>query len=124
MFLPKSRPAVEIAQLDFQDGCLQGIEAEIPSNHPMMVFRLRSLETENAEPFRQRLIIGNHHSSVAKTTQILAGEEGETTCDSHAPGSATIPILRSDGLRRVLHNSQIMACRDLKNGIHLSTLPV
>jgi hypothetical protein len=61
------------------------------------------LHAEDSEPVCQFLVIGNHHPSVAKTTQILAREEGEASGHTHTASSSLISIFGSDCLRGIFH---------------------
>ena len=94
-------------QLDQQDGGLQGIESEVSADQSMVVLRLRPMGTHHHQSIMECSVVCHHHSPVARTTKVLAGEKAEAAYRAEASGLPTL-ICGRDCLRGILDDVQIV----------------
>src|SRR6266567_7203296 len=105
------------------DSGLQRIEPEIPSYNLMMVFRFGAVSTQALQFFSPSRIVGNNHSRIASSAEILGGEEGKASIVPHGAGSTAF-VFGPNRLRRVFDDHKAMLPSDSHNFIHLRHLAV
>ena len=86
-------PAVEMAQLDAQHSCLQGVESRVDSDLTMEVALVGAVLAQGAQTFGEVGVRGDDHSRIAERAQILGRVETE------AARVPTEPAVRPTGSR-------------------------
>src|SRR5882757_2316332 len=77
--LPRLRPTVQVLQFDAQHRGLQFIDAKIPSDQSVKIFRLAAMDAQHPHTFGEFGVMGSAQPGVAKGAEILAWKERKTT---------------------------------------------
>jgi hypothetical protein len=80
-----------------------------------------AMNPKHLQTLRARRIPHRHHAAVAKSTQVLRGEERETAVVPQRSGTPP-PVLRPNRLRRIFDHHQSPTRRYLQNRIHVRHL--
>ena len=121
VFLAAVGPAVEVFQLDVEDGRLQGVQAEVAADELVEVGRSRAVDAQELQPVVEGGVVGQDHAGVAEGAQVLGGEEGEAAHVADRAAAAAL-VLGADGLGAILDDRDMAAPGDLHDGIHVGHL--
>ena len=110
-----------MAELDAEDGRLQGVEAEVAADERVIVFRFRAVHAQHAELFRLFGVLRGDQAAVARRAEVLRGEEAEAAVLAHRAGPAAL-VLGADRLGRILDHRQVVTLGDVHDRIHVGAL--
>ena len=120
---PRARPLVEMLQLDAQDGGLHLVHAVVPAGFRPAARGGRSPTAQAAGGARLLGIVGDDDAALSRGAQVLGGVEAEAPRVADAAGAPPL-VACAMRLRRVLHDGEPVAARQLQDWIHGGRLPV
>lgn len=121
--VPAIDPAIEMTQLDVEDGCLQPVQTAVTALEPMIVLIDAAVIRDHPAAQRELPIVRDDRPSVAVGAEILPGVEAEGT--GVADGSdATTVDLRAMRLRAILDHLEIVFPGDRKQRVHVARVTV
>src|ERR1035438_2898882 len=85
-------PALDVLELDGEDGALEAVHAGVPADLIMVVAALHAVLAESADPLGQLAGIGGDHAGVAGGAQVLGGIKAEGGDVAEAPGFHSVPL--------------------------------
>ena len=115
------RPAIEVLELDAQDGGVDRVESEIAADDLVVIFRMRAVPAQEADLVGQGAVLSDHGPAVAEAAEVLRREKRIAADRPHRSGPAS-SVFRANRLGGVLDDRQIVPPRDVENRIHLGAL--
>src|SRR5262245_23385073 len=115
-------PALDVLELDGEDGCLDRVESAVEPDLEVLVATLSSVGPQAAHPRRQRIVPGDHQPGVSDGPEVLGRVEAQT--GEVAVADAPAVARRTDRLRGVLHDGEAMTPRDRVERPHVAALSV
>src|SRR4051812_25788853 len=98
------------------------IEAEVAADDLVVVFRMRAMPAQKADLVGKGTILRDDRAAVAEAAEVLRRENRITADRAHRPGAAAL-VFRADRLGGVFDDGQLMLVSNIKNRVHLGTLP-
>src|SRR2546430_15486450 len=89
----------------------------------MVILRLGSMGTQAPQMLRALAIVGNNHSAVARRTEVLRREEGETAVASNTARAPAL-VLGADRLGGVLDDDEVVFVGHPHHGVHVRHLAI
>ena len=117
-------PALQVPQLDSQDGRLERVEAAVGPEHDVVVsVRGGSVVGDLPHARHEVGVRGRDHSCVAAGPEVLGRIEAEAGGVAQRPGPSAVPF-RAVGLGRVLEDREPVPAGDLVDGGHVRRVAI
>ena len=119
--LARFRPAVQVRQLDPQEGGLQRVQPRVPAHELVVVARLHAVAAQAAQECGPGRIAGDHHAAVAKASQIFGRIKAEAADGAQRPRALAM-VLGPNGLGGIFHDGEVVTRRHVPERIHFRAL--
>lgn len=111
----------QVWQFHAKQGRLQGIKAEISTNHGMVVFRVATVDPHQSGFVGQGGVVGKQGSSVPEAAEVFGGEETEGAEISHGTGGFSA-VAGTKSLGSIFEDHDPMVLGDFINSVHFGAL--
>jgi hypothetical protein len=115
-------PFVEVLQLGAEHSGLQVVQAAVVA-HAVAGSLIGPVVAQLADFAVHILVVGNHRAAIAKTAEVLLGDEAGADGVAQFADSEAVSA-SADPLRIVFHDQQIVAVGDLAEGLHVGGLAI
>ncbi len=116
-------PAREIAEFDFEDGCLEGVEAGVPADFVVVVAAAHAVGAEHAGAFVNVGGEGCDEAGVSEGAEVFGGVEAEGGGVAEGSGGDSVPG-GSEGLGCVFDEEEVEAVFEGGKGVPVGALTV
>ena len=116
-------PAVDVLELDGEDGALEAVHAGVPADFVVVVAAAHSVLAQHAGALGDFIGVGGDHAGVARGAEVLGGIKAEGGGIAESAGMNALPF-GSPGLRGVFNELEIALFCDAGEGGEIGALAV
>ena len=122
--LARLAPGIEMRKLHVEHRGLDFVETKVSADELVVVLRLHTVHAQLHELRRELGVVGHAHAGIAERAQVLGGEERQAADVADGARPPAEPIFRTNRLRGVFDDRQLVALGDRLDARHVGHLTV
>ena len=116
-------PCIQMGKFNVERCALESVQTTVDSQNLMIISGLHAMNAKHCNLFRQFVVVGNNHASVARRSEVFGWIKAQTAKRSHRTNAFVFP-LRTNRLSGVFNNRDVKFFRNCCQRGHVCALSV